>query len=458
MRNILSLKTTTLEIITRRLIILLFIFSVILGITTGGWVFFRMSYLWAIIFLVSWLWLSNASRGLNLRRTIRASRAQVGQVFEEQFDILNGSRFPLFWLELRDESPLPGSQGEYVLNLIKGKNMRSFLLRTRLYQRGVYQLGPVSLAYGDIFGLFRGTRTITTRATLIVYPPLFNIENFPAPPGLLPGGEALRKQTHQITPNAAGVREYYPGDPLNRIHWLSTVRRDRFMVKEFELDPLADVWIFIDLETSVQAALPIDNIRQTDEDFWDWLPLLELPAFTEPVITAELRGGSINVSLAPATVEYSVSIGASLARYFLQQGRAVGLVSMARNFNLLPPDRSGRQLGKILETLAMMKADGELPMSSWVEAEARHLSRGSIVILITPSVYPGIAYLVDRLNHMGLRPVLISLDASSFGKSIESEEIFTQVKHLGIPAYRVTRGENLGATLSAGPGKFYYKV
>ena len=95
---------------------------------------------------------------------------------------------------------------------------------------------------------------------------------------------------------------------------------------------------------------------------------------------------------------------------------------MARNFTFLPPDRSGRQLGKILETLAMMKADGELPLSSWVETEARHLSRGSIVILITPSVQPGIAYLVDRLNHLGLRPVLILLDASSFGKLVGSEE------------------------------------
>jgi uncharacterized protein (DUF58 family) len=451
-------KKPTFEIITRRVVIALFLISVLLGITTGGLVFFRMSYLWGIIFVVSWFWLSSASRGLNLRRTIRASRAQVGQVFEEQFDILNSSRFPLFWLELRDESPLPGSQGEYVLNLIKGKNMRSFLLRTRLYQRGVYQLGPVSLAYGDIFGLFRGTRTITTRATIIVYPPLFNIANFPAPPGLLPGGEALRKQTHQITPNAAGVREYYPGDPLNRIHWLSTVRRSRLMVKEFELDPLADVWIFIDSESSVHAALSTENFTQTDDIFWNWLPLLELPAFTEPVITTELRGNTTSVGLAPSTEEYSVSISASIARYFLQLGRAVGLVSMARNFTLLPPDRSGRQLGKILEILAMMKADGELPLSSWVETEARHLSRGSIVILITPSVQPGIAYLVDRLNHMGLRPVLILLDASSFGNFQGSGEIYSQVKHLGIPVYRVVKGDDLDATLSAGPGRSSYEV
>ena len=451
-------RKPTIEVITRRVVVVLFIISVLLGITTGGLVFFRMSYLWAIIFMVSWWWLSSASRGLNLRRTIRASRAQVGQVFEEQFDILNSSRFPLFWLELRDESPLPGSQGEYVVNLIRGKNMRSFLLRTRLYQRGVYQLGPVSLVYGDIFGLFRGTRTITTRATIIVYPPLFNIANFPAPPGLLPGGEALRKQTHQITPNAAGVREYYPGDPLNRIHWLSTVRRSRLMVKEFELDPLADVWIFIDLELSVHAVLSPENFAQSDDIFWNWLPLLELPAFTEPVTTTELRGNTTSLGLAPSTEEYAVSISASLARYFLQLGRAVGLVSMARNFTLLPPDRSGRQLGKVLETLAMLKADGDLPLSSWVETEARHLSRGSIVILITPSVQPGIAYLVDRLNHMGLKPVLILIDASSFGNFQGSEGIYTQVKHLGIPVYRVAKGDNLDATLSAGPGRFSYEV
>jgi uncharacterized protein (DUF58 family) len=309
-------------------------------------------------------------------------------------------------------------------------------------------MGPISLAYSDVFGLFKGSREIATPAKLVVYPQLFSIYNFPAPPGLLPGGEALRRQTHQITPNAAGVREYYPGDPLNRIHWLSTARRSQLMVKEFELDPLADVWLVIDSESSVQAIVPIENSNDAVDSFWDWLPLLELPAFTEPVITAELRGSSSQRSLVPSTEEYSVSIGASLARYFLQHGRAVGLVSLARNLIMLPPDRSGRQLGKILETLALLKSDGDLPLNSWVEAQARHLSRGSIVILITPSVQPEITFLVDRLKHMGLRPVLILLDASSFGGLSNSEVIYTQVKSIGVPVYRVINGDNLSAALS----------
>jgi uncharacterized protein (DUF58 family) len=439
----------SMEITTRRVVLALLIANVLLGITTGGTLFFRIGYLWGFIFLTSWIWLASASRRLDLRRTIRASRAQVGQIFEEQFDIVNSSRLPIFWLELRDESPLPGSQGEYVLNLIKGRNIRSFLLRSRLYQRGVFQLGPITLAYGDIFGLFRGSRTVGARSTIVVYPPLFSIQDFPNPPGLLPGGEALRRRTHQITPNAAGVREYAPGDPLNRIHWLSTVHRDRLMVKEFELDPLADVWIFIDMESNSQASLPIEKFGETDENFWDWLPFLELPAFTIPNVTNELRGNAKQIGLAPSTEEYSVSISASVARFFLEQGRAVGLVSMARSLTLLPPDRSVRQLGKFLQALALLKADGDYRLSSWVESQARHLTRGSSVILITPSVQPEIPFLADRLNHMGLKPVIIFLDASSFGGSSGSDDLFSQVKTLDIPVYRVVKGDNLGEVLSS---------
>jgi uncharacterized protein (DUF58 family) len=304
------------------------------------------------------------------------------------------------------------------------------------------------LAYGDIFGLFRGKQKIGGRVTLVVYPPLFNIENFPNPPGLLSGGEALRKRTHQITPNAAGVRDYAPGDPLNRIHWLNSARRDRLIVKEFELDPSADVWLFFDTDTRVHVESDRKGDMEAEQNFWDWLPFLELPAYTVPFVTNELRGSAIPLTLTPSTEEYCVSIGASLAQYFLAQRRAVGLVSMARNYTLIPPDRSGRQLGKILEALALLKADGELPLSSWAESQARHLSRGSIVILITPSVQHEIAFLVDRLDHLGLRPVVILLNASSFGGSEGSQNLYTKIKAMEFPVYIIANGENLSAVFT----------
>jgi len=416
---------------------------------SGGIIFYRLGYLWGLIFLMSWAWLSSASRGVSLQRTIRASRAQVGQVFEEQYDIKNNSILPLFWLELRDESPLPGSHEALVINFMKGRNLRSFLHRTRLTKRGVFYTGPISVDYGDILGLFKGTQKLSSWSRIIVYPPLFDIENFPNPPGLLSGGVSLRMRTHLITPNAAGVREYVPGDPLNRIHWLSSARRERFMVKEFELDPLADVWIFIDSESVIHAELAGFKDEEEKENFWDWLPFLELPAYSVPVVTSELHGIPFSVGLSQSTVEYSVSIAASLAQYFIKKGRSVGLVSMARSFTLLPPERSGRQLGKILEALALLKADGNLPLTSWVETQARHLSRGSIIVLITPSTNSEIAFLVDSLNRLGLRPVTVLVNSNSFGGLNGSDDIYSNVKMMGYPAYLITRNDNIGSVLSS---------
>ena len=86
------------------------------------------------------------------------------------------------------------------------------------------------------------------------------------------------------------------------------------------------------------------------------------------------------VVLPPSTEEYAVSIAASLGRYFLRHRRAVGLVSygqpLKKGPDVLPPDRGGRQLGKILEALALLRAEGDLPISALLTARAQHLPRG----------------------------------------------------------------------------------
>ena len=55
-------------------------------------------------------------------------------------------------------------------------------------------------------------------------------------------------QTTHPTPQAAGVREYSPGDPLSRVHWPTTVRRDKLMVKEFDEDSQSSVWLLLDAQ------------------------------------------------------------------------------------------------------------------------------------------------------------------------------------------------------------------
>jgi uncharacterized protein (DUF58 family) len=416
----------------QKVLLILLGICLIAGLSTGNVLYYRLSILWALLLGFAWVWSIISIKGMKFTRSARTLRAQVGQIFEERFEIQNPSIFPKLWLEVHDSSTLPGTDGSRVVTMIHGRQSRSYLARTRLLRRGVFPLGPTILSSGDLFGLFPVKTSLPVRDSLLVYPMMVEVRNFPNPPGMLPGGESLRRRTHQITPNAAGVREYEPGDPLNRIHWLSTARRGRMMVKEFELDPLADVWIFLDAEKAVQEAMPLPEPDYYAKDFWQHHTQVALP---------------------PSTEEYAVSIAASLARDYLRRGRAVGLVGAGQHLALISPDRGGRQLGKILEALALLRADGTIALRGLVETQVKHMVRGSTVVLITPTIEKEAALLADYLLQRGLRPVVILLEAATFGGTTNSEGLLASIKMLGVPVRSVACGADLERVLSNGYGR-----
>jgi len=410
-----------------KIVIILFLLSVFAGAVTGNSLYYRLSYLWGILIFGSWAMSVMALRGIHVVRRARTLRSQVGQVFEERYEVYNSGRFPRLWIEVRDESLLPGSYGSHVMTMIRGKESHSYLSRARLKNRGVFTLGPTIIASGDLFGMFPVKRKLPTNNSLLVYPMMVEIDRFPNPPGLLPGGESLRRRTQTITSNAAGVREYAPGDPLNRIHWLSSARRDTLIVKEFELDPLADVWIFVDADHSVQYSEKQTETEFEPQDVWRKRFIFHLP---------------------PDTLEYSVTSAASLARYYLSKRRAVGLASAGPILRVIPADRGGRQLGKILESLALIQPEGKMHLRALVEVQARHFPRGSTVVLISPNPSDQIYKSADLLLRRGMRPVLILINGTSFGGRIAPDELINKLKVLGVPYCQVEKDADLSAVLS----------
>jgi len=415
----------------QRVVLLLFVASLLAGMVSGSTFYYRIAYLWIFLYFSSWGMSRLALRGVEFRRAARSLRSQVGQIFEERYEVSNKSRLPRLWMEVRDESELPGSRGSQVLSLIGGNESRSYLVRTRLLERGVFNLGPTSIISGDLFGLFQVVKVFPAQDTLLVYPMMVDVEAFPNPVGWLSGGEALRRRTHQITANAAGVRDYVTGDPLNRIHWLSTARRNRLIVKEFELDPLAEVWIFVDASRFVHASLPRKSTLLDDRDMWR--PSLKIP-------------------LPPSTEEYAVSIAASLARFYLQRGRAVGMVSAGLTFQVLAAEKGGRQMGKILESLALLRAQGKLPIQGLIEAEVKNLPRGSTVIIITPAREENMLVTIELLGRRGMRPIIVLLNAATFGGSAGTKKLADHLALLGVAVIQVSNGDDLSAALSSTDG------
>lgn len=412
----------------QRVVLVLLILCLLGGVISGAQFYYRLVYFWILLFVGSWALSRISLRGITLTRTARATRSHVGQIFEERFEVHNTNRLPRFWIEVRDDTDLPGSRGSQVLSMLRGREVRTYTVRTRLTERGVYPLGPTTLASGDLFGLFPVSRQYPSQESLLVYPMILDVQAFPSPAGWLSGGEALRRRTHQITANAAGVRDYAPGDPLNRIHWLSTARRNSLIVKEFELDPMSEVWIFVDASRNVHHELPSEPIQFDPREMWR--PNLRIP-------------------LPPSTEEYAVATAASLARYYLQRGRVIGLVSAGHMYSVIPAEKGGRQLGKVLEALALLRAEGKLPLQGLVEAQIKNLPRGSTVVMITPATGDGVSLSVELLSRRGMRPIVVLLNAETFGGSSGTMRVAKQLELLGVPYTQVNNGDDLTSALSA---------
>ena len=406
-------------------VLVLLIASLAAAVISGKELFFNLAYAWGGFFLLSFAWSRTALAGVSLERQTRSTRTQVGRVLEERISLRNRSRFPKVWVEVDDRSDLLGHRASNVSMGLGGRNERVWAVRTLCLQRGSFRLGPASLRSGDPFGLFPVTRQAPETEQVIVMPMTAKLSRFALPPGHRPGGEALRHRTHQVTPSAAGVRDYAPGDALNRIHWPSTARRLRLIVKEFELDPKADIWILFDAARLVHAGSSA-------------IPDAEIPHWTSRRI----------VRLPDSTEEYAVAAAASIAVHLGEQGRAVGLLSYGTMRTAIQPDRGRKQLVRILESLSVLKADGSLSVEEVLKIEARQIPRGASVVLITPAANSGILTVAQQAARRGLLPILVLIDAQSFGGLQGTDGLAGPARRAGLTVRVVRRGDDLGEALS----------
>jgi uncharacterized protein (DUF58 family) len=240
-----------------------------------------------------------------------------------------------------------------------------------------------------------------------------------------------------VTPHAAGVREYVPGDPMKRIHWPTTAHRGRFMVKEFEQDPQADIWLFLDADRDVHAALADSEsgIEDGGDNWW-------------------LRHQK--VSLPRDSFEYAVSATASLARYFLSERRSVGLACAAGKLTVVSAERGERQVGKILETLAFLQPAGTMPIHGLVTMQAKLLPLGSGVILLTSSNRPEILLAVEDLQRRSLRPIVVLFDAVTFGRQVGNDSLVSGLLNRNIPLCQIGFGDDLSTRLAL-PAVYFHR-
>ncbi len=328
---------------------------------------------------VAWLWARSLRDHVHARRWSRGGWIVVGDAVIEHFELTNEGFLPVLWAEMRDHSDMPDYRIGRVV-AVGGNGAFAWQSEGVCTRRGVFTLGPWELHMSDPLGLFEVTIRYPESRTLLVYPRIARLPEFPLPHGRAGGRTARPTPIPHQADQAAGARPWQPGDSLRLVHWKLTAHTNQLMVREFEQEPAGDVWLLLNADASVQAGEGQES-----------------------------------------TMEYGVTLAASLAAKHLNENRAVGLAVFGREQVIIPPKPGRDQLWAILYALAHVEPSADWSLARTLRHVRADLGRDKTLILITPVSSADLegldaAWLAEllRLRRQAIAPAAILIDAASF--------------------------------------------
>jgi len=351
------------------------IFSLVIGIRTSVTFFHLFFWFLISVAVISLAWVLIAYTGIKLylvRKVI--NKTQEDDVLEIKTLIKNNSFLPLFNIVLEDYLACADYKERKKLFLIEYVGARSFLnikYSCLCPIRGKYRIGPFTVYFFDPFGLFFLKRTYYIFSELYVYPRAFYIKRFPnLVRGILPwfGIETTRVSGDED--EFFGIREYKEGDPIRRIHWISTARKNTLIVKQFQRQSFFSATILFNLERD-------KNFGQGKEKI----------------------------------AEYIIKIAASVSKYLLERGISLELVVHAGEIVHIPFNKGPEYLEDIFKFLAIAQAESRVSLGEIFEEFSRYIHNDSSLIVImldTDQEYLQSMLLLEKRNISIIPLILVS--------------------------------------------------
>ncbi len=383
-------KEAKLQLNTWLLPLLVSVFAGLYAITGfRGWLIFFIGS--AGVWLLALLWVVSLRQKLYIERKLHLSWATVGDSVHEELKLINNSWLPAVWVEVSDLSATLLTPVRIVSD-VAARTMRTRYLSHLCRQRGLYTVGPTRLRTGDPFGIYTLTMHDYHSDTILVTPPILPMTRLRIAPAGWAGDQRRRRGALEREISDVGVRNYFPGDSLRRIHWHASAHFDKLIVRQLEASASGDWWIFVDLQDCVQAGEGRES-----------------------------------------TLELSIVLAASLAMRGLKEHRRVGLALTGPDLVWLEPRADPAHRWRILRALAMAGA-GERSLSDLVRM--RLLAQTATMIAITPSSDPSWVLAAGRRR---IGTVALVVDPAEFGRTIDQSRVVSALAYSGIPFHYMPR-------------------
>ena len=211
--------------------------SVLAGALIAWWVGVR--YGWtellmvagaAFVLLLACLLLAIGRTRVTIDAEVNPDRVVVGDPATGRIIVGNTGSVPV--LPILVELPVGQSAARFVLPPLGSGTEHEELFVVPTHRRGVIPVGPASTIQGDPLGLIRRTVNWTEVTELFVHPRTVALDSLGA--GLLRDLEGSVTEEQSMSDLAFhALRDYQPGDDRRYIHWRSSAKAGRLLVRQF---------------------------------------------------------------------------------------------------------------------------------------------------------------------------------------------------------------------------------
>lgn len=233
-----------------------------------------------------------------------------GEEFQLEASIYNKKWLPLVWLEWnfdeKDGIVLGDGMGDNSLLrflwILWYKEV-NWTIKGRASNRGVYNIGEITLCSGDGFRFSESREKYDLDRTIYIYPKLIPVN----PPRLFPslqwGASGQRGGFLEDPLLVDGIREYEDGDELRRMNWKATARTGKLQSNTYQPVILQQLVVYGDIQGFILEEIPHtnpDELREyqvkMEEDFEHFLSVIAslLVKYMENGINTALAMNALN--------------------------------------------------------------------------------------------------------------------------------------------------------------------
>lgn len=335
---------------------------------------FTVIYLLAGVFAFSRWWSRKALANITARREF-PSRLFLEEEAQVTLKLINQGWLPAVWIRLNDSIPVNLSVPNFYRQAISLAPKENLTLQYKLkgWKRGYYELGPLTLQSGDLFGLAERVTFEGVIDHVTVFPKIISLVQLRLPTRSPLGTLRHREPIFEDPSRVLGKREYISGDSLRRVDWKATATSGRLIVKLFE------------------PSIALDT-----------------------VILLNLKGSDYNAKTRNMATELAIVVAASIAHWVVERKQAVGLISNGFDpleINLHPslilPRKGRNHLMRLLETLARLQMIEGREIVDQLLFSLPKLPWGTTLVVITGNVEEALFESLFQARRSGLNVLLV---------------------------------------------------